>query len=485
MSLLPRKSGPTINKSKKSERVMALDAFRGFNVMLMILVDNAGGSFPAIDHSPWNGATIADMVMPWFDFMVGVSIAISFKRFVSGSDSFSVVTPSQGGNTRSAGCCKSVWRFLKIFFLGVFTQGCKDMFVCDMTHIRIMGILQRVALCYVFVASVELVTGTKTSRVPIVPPYSDARAHLAVFNRSRWHWLGCFVLCLAWAAIMWGGNVARAYGETCLRGIWTPACNPQRIVDASIIGVNHMYFPTNGGDHAGRGMTFQRMPACSTCAPGLCVAPVNASEWCDNVPFDPEGLVSSLTAAAGTFIGAHAGFVILVLSQGRRRLAHWFGLGIFMISVALPFHFNGLHPMNTDLYTFTFLLFTSGLGMVMLAFFYFIELRCSGNRKNGIGSYFLAPAVWVGRNAISIYVLAESGIVNWVFGIIYLYGDQDYSLANVLWPTGVFWGDPGDDDNRASSVSYNPAVLVWTLCYVAVWTLVARWMDRRGIYIKL
>jgi predicted acyltransferase len=363
------------------------------------------------------------------------------------------------------------------------------MFICDLSRIRIMGILQRVAVCFFITASVELSTGRATVRVPLVPPYSDARAHIAVFRRSRWHWLGCALLCCVWAIIMWGVDVAPAFGETCGRGVWTPACNAQRVVDASILGVDHMYFPSNGGDDAGRGMTFQRLPACSSCSPGLCTAPADAtnrSVWCEHAPFDPEGLVSSLTATAGTFIGAHAGFVILVLSQDRRRLAHWLGLGALMVAISLPLHFSGVHPMNTDLYTFSFLLFTSGMGMLVLALFYWIELRCSGgSRSDGCGAYFLAPAIWVGRNAITMYVLAESGIVNWVFGIIYLYSDTDYSLANVLWPTGVFWGDAGSLDIRSPAVSHNPAVLVWTLAYIVAWTMVARYMDKNKIYIKL
>lgn len=45
----------------------------------MILVDNAGESYPRIDHSPWNGCTLADFVMPFFLFIVGVAIALAFK----------------------------------------------------------------------------------------------------------------------------------------------------------------------------------------------------------------------------------------------------------------------------------------------------------------------------------------------------------------------------------------------------------------------
>lgn len=45
----------------------------------MILVDDAGGAYPRIDHSPWNGCTLADFVMPFFLFIVGVAIALALK----------------------------------------------------------------------------------------------------------------------------------------------------------------------------------------------------------------------------------------------------------------------------------------------------------------------------------------------------------------------------------------------------------------------
>ena len=45
----------------------------------MILVDDAGGSYARIDHSPWNGCTLADFVMPFFLFIVGVAIALALK----------------------------------------------------------------------------------------------------------------------------------------------------------------------------------------------------------------------------------------------------------------------------------------------------------------------------------------------------------------------------------------------------------------------
>ena len=91
-------------QTTKPRRVEALDAFRGLTVCVMILVDNAGGAFPEIDHSPWNGITLADTVMPSFDFIVGCSIALSFSKFHKDPGSIWV------------GFKKATKRFIKIFF---------------------------------------------------------------------------------------------------------------------------------------------------------------------------------------------------------------------------------------------------------------------------------------------------------------------------------------------------------------------------------
>jgi len=94
-------------EQRKPERVVSLDVFRGFTVavsgnfiqtmlvlcsaapkfrrglwlraQMMILVDDAGGAWPGINHAPWIGVTVADFVMPAFLFIIGVSAALVFK----------------------------------------------------------------------------------------------------------------------------------------------------------------------------------------------------------------------------------------------------------------------------------------------------------------------------------------------------------------------------------------------------------------------
>ena len=91
------------------------------------------------------------------------------------------------------------------------------------------------------------------------------------------------------------------------------------------------------------------------------------------------------------------------------------------------------------------------------------------------------PFECVGRNALGIYMLAESGVVNWFFEIFY-YNKPKNSLANVLWPTGVFWGPNDDDDHLPHHASYSGTVMAWTLAYCAFWTLVAMYLHRNKMY---
>lgn len=113
----------------------SLDVFRGITIALMIFVDNVGEDFPEIDHAPWDGVHLADFVMPFFDFIVGVSLALSFKKF-------HLETPDGGLPQRWSAFRKSTVRFLKLFFIGMFTQGGIAFMTYDVAHIRIMGILQ-------------------------------------------------------------------------------------------------------------------------------------------------------------------------------------------------------------------------------------------------------------------------------------------------------------------------------------------------------
>ncbi|KAL6558017.1 hypothetical protein OROMI_018367 [Orobanche minor] len=80
----PSASGSGLSTSSSSSRLVSLDTFHGFIVVLMIL-DDASGILRTINHSSWNCSTLADFVMPFFLFMVGVSLGLVHKTMPCGA----------------------------------------------------------------------------------------------------------------------------------------------------------------------------------------------------------------------------------------------------------------------------------------------------------------------------------------------------------------------------------------------------------------
>ena len=72
----------TPDNSNRKVRIRALDTFRGLSLAWMIFVNYGGGAYWFFEHVSWNGLTVADLLMPWFMFMGGVSLELSFaSRF--------------------------------------------------------------------------------------------------------------------------------------------------------------------------------------------------------------------------------------------------------------------------------------------------------------------------------------------------------------------------------------------------------------------
>jgi len=116
----------------------------------MVFVDDVGGEWPHLNHSPWDDFTLADFVMPWFLFMIGTSMAFSFRKYMTNDE------------TKKAGTKYAFVRALKLFFLGVLIQGGtwfgddSYSYGWNLATIRYGGILNRIAYAYFFVALIEL-----------------------------------------------------------------------------------------------------------------------------------------------------------------------------------------------------------------------------------------------------------------------------------------------------------------------------------------
>lgn len=186
-----------------------------------------------IHHSPWNGIRLADFVMPFFDFMVGVSLAISLKRVQQVSDT--------GKGFRRAAFVKATVRFIKIFVIGVITQGGISLIEFNMAKIRIMGILQRVAVCYYAVALMEIFLPRATQFDPSKASGGLLQQTWLLLCRYRWHWLAAGVLISVNSSVMYGVDVYTADGTHCGRGVLTPVCNAASYADRLVLGVDHMY----------------------------------------------------------------------------------------------------------------------------------------------------------------------------------------------------------------------------------------------------
>ncbi len=129
---------------------MSLDLFRGATIAAMILVNNPGdgpSSYWPLEHAQWNGWTPTDLVFPFFVFIVGVAMAFSFSSRL------------RRGDTRSHLFKHVLWRGLALFAIGVFLHGFPNHFN---SHLRIYGVLQRIAICYVLTSILELWTDWRT-----------------------------------------------------------------------------------------------------------------------------------------------------------------------------------------------------------------------------------------------------------------------------------------------------------------------------------
>lgn len=139
---------------KSGERLLSLDVFRGATIAAMLLVNNPGSwsdIYPPLEHAPWNGWTPTDMIFPFFLWIVGVAMTLSFARRVE-----------QGADRGQL--FRHVWlRAAVIFgvglFLAAFPFGLLPEHHFSLEKLRIPGVLQRIALCYLAAGAIFLRTG--------------------------------------------------------------------------------------------------------------------------------------------------------------------------------------------------------------------------------------------------------------------------------------------------------------------------------------
>lgn len=189
-----------------NRRFTALDIFRGMTICLMIIVNTPGNeetSFGFLKHADWNGFTLADLVFPSFLFAVGNALSFSSKRWVS--------------QTTSEVMLKIGKRTLLIFLVGYLMYWFPFFSLDDNAHLifspfshtRIMGVLQRIALCYGITALL-----------------------VYYLNKDRILVTGIASLILYWAMLVWFGEPGQEYSKT---------GNAVLNIDSLLFGTNHLY----------------------------------------------------------------------------------------------------------------------------------------------------------------------------------------------------------------------------------------------------
>lgn len=120
------------------KRLLSLDVARGITIAFMIMVNNNGGpgSWRFMNHAQWNGLTPTDLVFPTFVFVMGVSVVFGYQARLS------------RGATRAQLSLHTLQRAAILFVLGLVVNTFP--FV-DMANVRVYGVLQRIAMCYLVV----------------------------------------------------------------------------------------------------------------------------------------------------------------------------------------------------------------------------------------------------------------------------------------------------------------------------------------------
>ena len=139
-----------------TQRLLSIDVMRGITVAFMIMVNNNGQNdlaYRAMNHSPWNGFTPTDLVFPTFLFIMGISVVLSFG------------TPKALLTPKKTQVFHILRRFVFLVLLGLVVNGFPYF---HLGTLRIYGVLQRIAICYLLAALLQLLTDRITPRIALL-----------------------------------------------------------------------------------------------------------------------------------------------------------------------------------------------------------------------------------------------------------------------------------------------------------------------------
>lgn len=142
--------------SLKTNRLASLDVFRGVTVILMIIANSSSlmPGYACFRHVEWNGCSLADLVFPFFIFIVGMSTV------------FSLSSKKNQGMPKKSLLVIIVRRAVILFGIGLFLNAFP--YTTEWANLRLMGVLQRIAICYLVAAYCYLYMSMRTQLVLVL-----------------------------------------------------------------------------------------------------------------------------------------------------------------------------------------------------------------------------------------------------------------------------------------------------------------------------
>ena len=306
-------------------RLSSLDVFRGITIAAMILANMAGVAddvYRPLSHSEWHGCTPTDLIFPCFLFIVGVAMTFSLSKYTAENKPTKAVY------------LRILRRTAILFILGLVLNGFwnQGVWTFDLSSIRLMGVLQRIALTYLFASLIVL-------KLP---------------RKSQWLVAGGLLIAY-WLTMMY--IPVPDYGA----GVLTREGNFGAFIDRLIIPKAHLY--------KGDGFNFLG---------------------------DPEGLFSTIPAIVSVLAGYFTGEWIKDKKQATSQTSMdlvLFGLCCLVIAIIWDVAF----PINKKIWTSSYVLFTAGWALMLLAACYeLIEVR--------LIKRWSKPFEMMGLNAIALFV---------------------------------------------------------------------------------
>lgn len=309
-----------------SGRLLSLDVFRGVTIASMMLVNNPGSwshVYAPLQHAEWHGWTFTDTVFPFFLWIVGVAIPLSVSRRI------------EQGQSRRQLFRHAVRRAAVLFGLGLFLavfSFCVDGSLAKLgfgewlrnvlTDVRIPGVLQRIAVCYLVTMAIFLRTGI----------------------RGQVGWIVGLLLGY-WVLMQFAPFPVNVHGAArYVSGLFEKGANFSAYVDNLVL---------NGpviGTHVWK----------------------TAGTW------DPEGTVSTIPAIATCLFGVLAGHLLRSKRSSAEKTAWLMVAGALLMWLGLIWDLA--LPINKNLWTSSYSVFMAGLAMICLGVYYWL-IDVQGWRK--------------------------------------------------------------------------------------------------------